>query len=150
MDMQSDPPLSEADAIDAFAATLVSYFKSSEADGVAITGTAVDAELNNIKSGLAGLQTNGPLAIQSACVSFWTTVISAPVSFFAGYAAPAVLSPTLATIDSLLRVAGADIIATEKDITTASQSLADAIHAGHTSTPSTITLPAVPSVVAIT
>ena len=150
LDLQSDPPENETDAIDRMADILSDYFKTAEANAaIPINSVSVDGQLATIKSGLAGMKATGPVAVQTACVAFWTAVVGAVPSFFAGCATPAVLSTSLSTMSGLMLAAAATTLAEEKSPEDATQALADAVHDGHTLVPTTITLTSGPTVVTI-
>ena len=149
----TDPGYTEATAIQDMADALIAYWKEAVANGsIAIVGTAVDAQRPTVVSSLAGMKAAGPTAIQLACVTFWTTVAAAPTPFFAGTAAPGVPSASLATIAVKMLATAAVTIAAAPPLPVpeAALDLATAIHEGHTTVLSTVTLVAGPSVVPIT
>lgn len=150
LDLQSNPPADEAAAITRMATILSDYFKTAEANAaIPINPASVDGQLATIQGGLAGMKATGPVAVQAACVAFWTAVVAAVPSFFAGCATPAVLSTSLATMSGLMLAEAATTLAEEKSPADATQALADAVHDGHTLVPTTITLTSGPTVVTV-
>ena len=87
---------SEAAAIDAWAQAIVDYYKGA----TGITTAAVDAELANVKTAMAGLSTTGAVSIQAGFQGIWTAMGAAPASFFATATAitPAPGIATIATV----------------------------------------------------
>jgi hypothetical protein len=125
------PVLDESSAITAFANAWHTYFEGATVAGIPANPGSLDPAKVAMIGGLTGLSTTGAVAMKTGITAYWGAIALSPAAIWPVVPQPLVSvipPPALVTLDALLIAVFASNTASNADLATAAQNIADVLH----------------------